>query len=183
MTESEVLQAECEGDVEGWRANYWKIVHGKTAAFMGTCCECGAIMAGASPAVTKVLSDYGTNFGIAFQITDDLLDIHGDPARTGKDIASDLMHGKFTLPVLLAIENAQGSDRESILSLVGREYLSGDEAREAARIVMSCGAARLTREMAVDCASKARACLSSLPVSECALALAVLAESSACREA
>lgn len=183
MTESEVLQAECEGDVEGWRANYWTIIYGKTAAFMSCCCECGAILAGAPPEVRAALADYGANIGVAFQITDDLLDILGDAAETGKDVGSDLMHGKFTMPVLLAIENAAGSDRERLLSLVEREYLSADEAREVTAIVTGSGAAGLAHDIAVDYAGKAESCLSCLPQSDYTLGLSALAASTADRVA
>ena len=118
MSESEILQATCEGRLDAWEENYWRIISDKTAAFMGACCECGALLAGEDDAVRDALRRYGTQLGLAFQITDDLLDITGDPVETGKDVGSDLVHGKFTLPVLLALKNIDEQQRRDILSVV-----------------------------------------------------------------
>jgi geranylgeranyl pyrophosphate synthase len=181
MTESEMLQAESEGDADAWISNYWKIIGGKTAAFMSACCECGAIVADALPEHRQALSDFGSKFGMAFQITDDLLDILGDPSETGKDIGADLMHGKFTLPVLLAIDDPdKGPELRSWLQ---REILTPQEAGEVALAVIGCGAAAKAREMAVSYAKEARACLESIPSSPYTLGLASLAASTADREA
>ena len=84
MTESEILQASTEGDLASWELNYWRIIRDKTANFMASCCECGAIVAGADLRIRERLCEYGVQLGLAFQITDDILDISGDRVLTGK---------------------------------------------------------------------------------------------------
>lgn len=183
MTESEVLQAECEGSVKAWREYYWRIIGGKTAAFMGACCRCGAIIAGAGEPWKDALRDYGVNFGLAFQITDDLLDLAGDPSETGKDIGSDLVHGKFTLPVLIALDHGS-CDQEAqrrLTHLADSGFLTPEEACEAATIVIGSGAAESAQATALDRADKASRCLSSLPDTNFRSALASYALSIARR--
>lgn len=181
MTESEVLQAKCEGSIEEWQANYWRIIQGKTAAFTAACCECGAILAHSDEGVRSAVAGFGFNFGLAFQISDDLLDILGDPAQTGKDIGSDLTHGKFTLPFLLALQNSSRGDGARLMSLLKSGFLSEAEAQEAVAIVTKCGATGLAKKTAVEYADKARACLASIPDSDYTTALSAMAASVAGR--
>jgi geranylgeranyl pyrophosphate synthase len=183
MTESEVLQAECEGDVHGWRANYWQIIKGKTAAFTAACCECGAILAEARPETRARLAAFGEDFGLAFQISDDLLDILGDSAETGKDVGTDLTQGKFTLPVLLALQHAAGPDQARLQSLLEPGFLSADQAREVLRIAVECGVTGMAREIALDYVENARASLGCLPYGIYTNALGTLAASVADRNA
>lgn len=174
MSESEMLQAESEGDIDAWQRNYWRIIRGKTASFLSACCECGAMVAGADKSTTDALTEYGLQIGTAFQITDDVLDIVGDPIETGKDIGSDLTHGKFTLPVLLAIQDSQiGKD---LLSIVRQSELTSDQAREVASMISACGAVEKARESARDRARKACEQLESIPTSAYTKALESLAE-------
>jgi len=170
MAESEMLQAVCEGSIELWQANYWRIIRGKTASLMAACCECGAMLAGANPAVRQALREYGADFGLAFQVTDDLLDVTGSPAQTGKDIGADLVNGKFTLPVLLAA-------RDGLVPkpLIETGCPSPEDARRIVAAAIECGAAEETRRMAEDYADRARRCLEGIPESEHKAALEVLA--------
>ncbi len=177
MAESEMLQATCEGNIDAWRAEYWRIVKGKTAALMAACCECGAILAGADGPARLAFREYGTSFGLAFQITDDILDIAGDPERTGKHIGADLMSGKFTLPVLLACE--KGS---AVTALVGHGPLTAEDARRASALVIESGAADEARRVANDYGIRARQALAVVPRSEYSSALKALADSLATRD-
>jgi len=177
MTESEMLQATSEGSIAAWEEHYWRIIRGKTASFMGTCCECGAILAGASAEVREALLEYGIELGLAFQITDDLLDVDGDPARTGKEIGADLTHGKFTLPVLLALGKLTGEARREFATAVSRESMTLAEARSVAAMLVECGAAEDARRTAAECVRTAREQLAVLPDSEYRESLESLASS------
>ena len=83
--------------------DYWPMISGKTAALLSTCTGLGALLAGAKEAVQQIYRDFGHSLGMAFQVLDDYLGIWGDPASTGKSIASDLAAGKKSLPVLYAV--------------------------------------------------------------------------------
>ncbi|MGC8861239.1 MAG: polyprenyl synthetase family protein [Armatimonadota bacterium] len=179
MAESEMLQAASEGSLDCWRANYWQIIQGKTAALMAACCECGALLAGADAGLRQAFSEYGTSVGLAFQITDDLLDIVGNPAQTGKDVGTDLMNGKFTLPVLLAYEK----DSALINGMVGSGRLSREDARRVAALVLEHGTAEQARRVAQDYADRACRALDAVPESGHTSALRALAGSLVQREA
>lgn len=76
----------------------------KTGALILVSLRAGAILAGAQEAALAALSDYGTRTGLAFQITDDILNVEGDPAELGKGTGSDAARGKVTFPALMGIE-------------------------------------------------------------------------------
>jgi octaprenyl-diphosphate synthase len=76
----------------------------KTAALFAYAAEAGAILAGAEPPVCGAARAYGLALGQAFQTTDDLLDLQGDPTRLGKPVGQDLVAGEITLPVAMALE-------------------------------------------------------------------------------
>lgn len=174
MTESEILQASGEGDLAVWETDYWRIIRDKTAVFLGACCECGAILACANTGTRELLREYGVHLGLAFQITDDILDIAGDRAITGKETGTDLMHGKFTLPVLLALRDSDQSGDLRAMLTKGR--LTRSEAQEVAVKVAETGAVEAARAAASDCAEKARRKLSNLTPSEHVKALDALAK-------
>ncbi len=74
----------------------------KTARLFEASCRLGAIAAGAGAATEEALGDFGRRVGLAFQILDDVLDVSGDAARTGKHRGTDLLDGTVTLPLILA---------------------------------------------------------------------------------
>ena len=71
---------------------YIEIIAGKTAALFEGACAAGAVLAGAGESTVQALAAYGRNMGIAFQITDDLLDLVGEQDKTGKPVGNDLDH-------------------------------------------------------------------------------------------
>lgn len=98
------LQAEGrEIDAPGLEA----IHRGKTAALLSAACALGGVAADADPDAVEALADYGTNLGLAFQIVDDLLDVIGDPGRTGKTAGADVAREKATYPAVHGIEGAR----------------------------------------------------------------------------
>ena len=76
----------------------------KTGALIMAALELGGLVAEATPAQLAALKAFGRNIGLAFQITDDLLDVSGDENAVGKRLAKDADHGKLTFPRLLGVE-------------------------------------------------------------------------------
>ena len=76
----------------------------KTASLFAAACRLGALAAGRPPAESEALEAFGQDLGIAFQMLDDLLDVSGPAARTGKHRGTDLLDGTVTLPLILARE-------------------------------------------------------------------------------
>jgi geranylgeranyl diphosphate synthase type II len=76
----------------------------KTGALILVSLRAGAILAGADEAAVAALSEYGSRIGLAFQITDDILNVEGDAAELGKKTGSDAARGKATFPALMGVE-------------------------------------------------------------------------------
>ncbi|MDY7556700.1 polyprenyl synthetase family protein [Cryobacterium sp. 10C3] len=116
----------------------------------------GAVLAGASEEAIVALGRFGRLVGVAFQLTDDILGVFGDPARTGKSALTDLREGKQT--ALVAYAGTTG-DWPAIAPFVGKADLTQDEAEEARVLLRSCGALQSTDELAIDHARRAVAAL------------------------
>ena len=88
---------------------YYTQINLKTAIFLSSCCRLGGIVAKTDAGEIENLAAYGTGLGLAFQITDDLLDFFGDEKVTGKPRGGDLKSGVITLPVIRALETSKKS--------------------------------------------------------------------------
>jgi octaprenyl-diphosphate synthase len=84
-------------------AAYFEVIGGKTASLFSFACWGGAHLGGAEATMAAALERFGNKMGLAFQITDDLLDLLGDAGSTGKNLGRDLAEGLITLPILEAI--------------------------------------------------------------------------------
>ena len=81
----------------------------KTASLYAACSQGAALLADAEPDHVAALGAFGTSLGMAFQITDDVLDLVGDEADFGKTVGRDLLEGMPTLPMIYAVEDRDGS--------------------------------------------------------------------------
>ncbi len=104
--------------------HYMRLISGKTASLLSSSCRIGAHMAGCCEEMIAVLGRYAEELGLAFQLSDDVLDIVGGPAL-GKSAGSDQREGVLTLPVIYAREDP-GPDDGRLLELLGSD-LSGDQ--------------------------------------------------------
>jgi heptaprenyl diphosphate synthase len=142
--------------------HYLQALADKTGSLIGTAARFGALLAGVSPAETELLTQWGERIGIAFQLSDDLIDVASDSAVSGKTPGTDLREHVPTLPVLLLRRGDDPADRELIAALDGD--LSSDLAlsevlgRLRAHPVMAAAA-----EVTADWARQARDTLSGLP--------------------
>jgi geranylgeranyl diphosphate synthase type II len=83
----------------------------KTGRLIEVSLESGAIAAGAQDSVVNAFSRYGSALGLAFQITDDILNVTGDAKTLGKAVHSDASHHKVTFPELLGVDQARDHAR------------------------------------------------------------------------
>jgi geranylgeranyl pyrophosphate synthase len=97
--------------------HYIDWIGAKTASLFATATESGAVLGGAEEAAVQALKGYGHNFGLAFQIVDDILDFVGEQAHLGKPVGADLLQGHPTLPtILFAAKHPQGADLKRALT-------------------------------------------------------------------
>jgi octaprenyl-diphosphate synthase len=100
MTEGELIQLTLVGNIRITEEQHLDIVQRKTGHLFSASCRVGAILGRATKTERQALADYGIYLGIAFQLTDDLLDFTSDSEKLGKPVLSDLREGKVTLPLI-----------------------------------------------------------------------------------
>ncbi len=118
MVEGELLQMDRLGRLEISEADYMELVDRKTARLFSVCCRLGALVGGGDPRAEDMLSDYGWNLGMAFQLTDDVLDFTAREHVLGKPVGSDLREGKVTLPLIYALEQATSAERREVQTIL-----------------------------------------------------------------
>ncbi len=118
MVDGEFLQLANAKNFNQSEEDYFKAIEGKTALLISAATEIGAICGGADREKRQALKEYGRNLGYGFQIVDDLLDYLGDPQKTGKAIGNDLEEGKMTLPLIIAMQNAELADKTKLLGIL-----------------------------------------------------------------
>ena len=112
----------------------------KTGALIAFACEAGAILAKAPAEPRTALRGYAHDLGLAFQIADDLLDVEGSAAETGKPVGADAAAGKATFVSILGVGRARAQAELLVRQAVAHLDLFGGRAellREAARFVIS----------------------------------------------
>jgi farnesyl diphosphate synthase len=112
----------------------------KTGAIIAYSCEAGAILAKAPAEVRIALRGYAHDLGLAFQIADDLLDVEGSAAETGKPVGADAAAGKATFVSILGVERARAQAELLARQAVAHLDLFERRAellREAARFVIA----------------------------------------------
>lgn len=114
----EILQTQRRFDLNITLAEYYRMVQMKTGSLFAAACELGAFLSGASPRVIGALKSYGNKIGIAYQVLDDCIDLVGDEEMIGKTLGTDITSGKFTLPVLLLLQNATPKQRDELHALL-----------------------------------------------------------------
>ena len=101
---------------------------GKTGALFKAAIKSGAILAGADEKKLSALTNYAENFGLAFQITDDILDVIGDEKNLGKPVGSDEKNHKSTYVTLTSLDEAEKLAEKSVDDAVDSLKNFGDEA-------------------------------------------------------
>jgi geranylgeranyl diphosphate synthase type I len=117
----------------------------------------GAVLAGAKAATLNALSRYSRPAGVAFQLRDDLLSLFGDPARTGKPLASDLVSGKRTLLLRLVLKRGKPKELAVVRRVLGNARAKEPALRVALRAVEATGAPELVEQRILELSQQALA--------------------------
>lgn len=142
------------------QSQYIQMIAKKTASLFGVSCAMGAICATDNKQDISNLVSFGKNLGIAFQITDDIIGVIGDPDITKKPVGNDLREGKKSLPILLAIKSAKGKDKQTILKAFGNPKISKKHLHAAVDVIRSLEIDEIARKEALQYANKAKKSLS-----------------------
>jgi octaprenyl-diphosphate synthase len=167
----------CEGELRqtvqkrNWQlseAEYIEIITEKSASFFGGCCRLGAMLSHADENQIESLARFGLLAGVAFQITDDLLDIAGDENRTGKTVQSDLAKDKPTLAVIHLLATIDAARQVDVCAILES---SGQSQSELVDMLERHGSLRYARERAAHYVAKATHELQNVPSSQAKEAL------------
>jgi octaprenyl-diphosphate synthase len=174
MSEGEVLQLLNFDKLSMTEEDYFEVIYRKTAVLMSACCEVGAIVSQASPEEQRVLSSFGCDLGLAFQIIDDLLDWISE--ETGKDLGRDFFEGKITLPVILALNSAKDEVQRELRELFTKPNPTKDDFIRARGLIEEAQGFSLARLKAEELLKKAKSALNIFKDSQAKSALDFIAD-------
>ena len=149
---------------------YLEMIRLKTGVLLEFSLSAGAALGGTPPSGVAALARFGAPLGVAFQIHDDVLDVVGDPARTGKPAGGDVRAGKRTLMVAHAFQHSPRADRLASILDKPADLTTDDDVREAVRILEEAGSVAYARALAQERLAEARRALDALSGGSPALA-------------
>jgi len=140
IAEGEVQQLMTNNNIGTTEVDYLSVVSAKTAVLFAAACQVGAVVAGRPREEEQALEAYGRNFGIAFQLVDDILDYSAEEANLGKSVGDDFREGKMTLPAVLAYERADEAERDFLRRCLEELEQSEEDLKRAIAIMDRCDA-------------------------------------------
>lgn len=181
---SDVLSSLCEGELQQEQdlfydhqteADYYHRVGKKTADFIAASSQLGATVGGFGTQQSECLRRYGYALGMAFQITDDILDVIATPQQLGKPTGNDLKQGNLTLPVIHALTHSPRS--HELRAIIESRDMSEKNLEICLSIVRDGDAIRYSYEMVNRFLQEARDILPDALDSQVRSALSVVADS------
>ncbi|MED1950871.1 polyprenyl synthetase family protein [Brevibacillus centrosporus] len=172
----------CKGEIEqvkdlkNWDQNfrtYLRRIKRKTALLIAISCQLGAVASGASEELIRKMYWYGYNVGMAFQITDDILDFTGTEKQLGKPAGSDLVNGNITLPALYTAHFGRTRDRFQTWM---KEETFWDHVDEAIQLIRSDEGIAFSQQLAERYIARAHAILRDLPNNQAKTSLSGIAD-------
>ena len=160
VCEGELRQTVHQRNWELSEAQYLEIITEKSASFFGGCCRLGAMLSQADESRIESVAQFGLLAGIAFQITDDLLDIAGDENHVGKTLQSDFAKDKPTLAVIHLLRTLEASRQAEVRTLLESSDGTG---HELAALLEGAGSLRYARGQAAEYVARAVRALDEVP--------------------
>jgi len=176
IAEGEVDQLTAQRRIDTDEEHYLNIIGAKTAALFAAACRVAPVVAEADEDAELALESFGKNLGIAFQLTDDVIDYASDAATMGKGVGDDFRDGKMTLPVILAYARGDAKERDFWRAAMSGERQSDADLAHAIALLRSSGALDDTIEHARQYGRRAIDALAKFPASKTRSALVEAAE-------
>jgi heptaprenyl diphosphate synthase len=179
LCDGQIREVEAAGRVEQTKAAYLEIIRRKTGALIATSCRLGGVLSDASSEHVDVLEEFGEALGMAFQLSDDIMDVSASEQELGKEPGVDMKEGVYTFPVLEALSEVEhGGELAAILRQGPPE---GERLERALRIVRSPGSLEPARAAVAAEVDRAHQLGLRLPDGPARAALLALAEFLAAR--
>lgn len=175
MSEGELLQTSKTRKLDIDEETYFRIISDKTASLLSTCCQIGALSADVPQEKSEAMKIFGENLGMAFQITDDILDYVGSTSLIGKPLGGDIKERKITLPLLYALKNSSKEEASRIIKLLKKADKRG-EVKEVIDFVKQKGGIEYSLSVASEYSQKAKDALKIFDDSQSRIALEALVD-------
>ena len=182
LAEGEIMELLKTSDAQTLEEEYYEVIASKTAVLLSAACEIGALLGGVEHEKRIALRDFGFHMGMAFQLTDDLLDYTSTDRILGKDIGRDLKEGKVTLPLIHALKTATQTERESIEENLTKLHTTNEDFRKVKSIIEKYGGLDYTARISKEHIDAAKTLLNVFPASQYKKALVYLADHILARE-
>lgn len=174
MSEGELLQIEKSRLLDIDEDTYFRIISDKTASLISACTKSGAVSVSEDEALIERMHQFGETLGLAFQIRDDLFDFQTQ--NSGKPIGIDVQEKKMTLPLIVALRNADRSTRKRILNIVDQDEKSRDDLKTVTSFARKHDGIEYARTRMESLVDEAKSYLAPLPPSDARTSLVGLAE-------
>ncbi len=148
VCEGQIREAAAAGNLEIDEAQYMDVIRRKTASLISTSSRLGGMLSDADPRAIDGLQRFGEALGLAFQLSDDIMDVTADETTLGKEPGVDLKEGVYTLPVIYALR--ESSRRRELRRLLEPGPPDGERLHGALEIVNSDGILDRAREVVVQ---------------------------------
>lgn len=135
LCEGQYLDISYENRLDISINDYLEVIGCKTAALFRCSLEIGALLGTDDESLLMRLKLFGHNLGMTFQVHDDVLSLWGDEKITGKSNTSDILMKKKTLPIVYALENTKGEDRELLWSIYRKKVIEAADIEKVLHIL------------------------------------------------
>jgi heptaprenyl diphosphate synthase len=175
LVEGQILETLGPAPEDDPLQHYLRVVAGKTGSLIATSARYGALFAGAPTEVVEALTAYGEKVGVAFQLSDDILDVASESVESGKTPGTDLREGVPTLPVLIARKSEDPTDAR-LLELLAGDLTDDALHAEALGLLRAHPAMAAARDYVATEAAEAKRLLGVLPEGPVRTALETFAD-------
>jgi heptaprenyl diphosphate synthase len=179
LCDGQIREVEAAGRVEQTKAAYLEIIRRKTGALIATSCRLGGVLSDASSEHVDVLEEFGEALGVAFQLSDDIMDVSASEQELGKEPGVDMKEGVYTFPVLQAL--SEGEHAGELADILRQGPPEGERLERALRMVRSPESLEPARAAVAAEVDRARQLGLRLPDGPARAALIALAEFLAAR--
>lgn len=135
LAEGEILELLKTCDADTTEEEYFEIIKNKTASLFSAACEVGAILGKVNQEKRAALRDFGYNLGMAFQLTDDVLDYVSYDAVLGKRVGTDLKEGKVTLPLIHVMKSSTEKEKTYINAVLNKASVTAQDFTRVGKII------------------------------------------------
>jgi heptaprenyl diphosphate synthase len=173
LCDGQIREVDSSGKVEQDQDNYLGIIRRKTGVLIATSCRLGGMLSDATAEHTEVLEGFGESLGMAFQLSDDIMDFTASQLELGKEPGQDMKEGVYTLPVLHALH--EGPHRDELAGLLKHGAPDGERLDRALEIVRTGDSIEHARQATADEVARAVGLARRLPDGHAQSALIQLA--------